>query len=58
MNELEDVKITSTHVRTEVHFANVGCLSNMVTMLVDKATNSASVKVSLGSHDQKLPHAN
>jgi hypothetical protein len=27
MNELEAVKITSTHVRTAVHFANDLCLS-------------------------------
>lgn len=58
MNELEAVRITSTHVRTAVHFANDLCLSNKVTMLADKAMNNASVKVSLGSHDQKLPQAN
>jgi hypothetical protein len=57
MNELEAVKITSTHVRTAVHFANDLCLSNNVTVLADKAINNASVMVSFGSHDQKLPHA-
>jgi hypothetical protein len=58
MNELEDVKITSTHVRTDVHFASDECLSNKATILADKAINNESVKVSFGSHDQKLPHAN
>lgn len=57
MNELEAVEITNTHESTDVHFVNDGCFSNKVIVLADCVMNSKSVKVSFGSHDQKLPHA-
>ncbi len=52
MNEVPLVMMANTHADKESHFAALGCFSKCASIAAEVATNSTSVNVSFGSHDQ------